>query len=871
MKRRISLFFVLLHLACTISAQVNYTINESWLFGKGIVRFPHTWNQEDTVDEIPGYFRGERWYKRDIHIGNEGKNKQISIHFEGANQITELFINGHFVGKHIGGYTRFSFDITPYIRIGERNHFEIKVDNSHQADIPPLSADFTFFGGIYRDVSLSFFHPIHISKEDFGSSGVYIRTPQVNKAFATIESTVILKNTLKEKHPVQIIQTVISPQKEIISTVSQKIQKLATGTHEFKSETVEVARPQLWSTTSPSLYTLSTILIDPQSQDTLDSVHETFGLRWFEFNADRGFFLNGEPVKLIGTNRHQCRKGMGNALPDEVHIEDINLLKNMGGNFLRISHYPQDPYILSQCDKLGIIASIEIPIVNAITESETFLANSLQMAEEMVKQNFNHPSLVLWGYMNEVLLQPPFKDEPERHKVYCKEVNRQAKAIDSLLKKLDPSRDTSIFFHGSIDAYKEAGLVEIPDVIGWNLYQGWYGGGFNGFDSFLDGFHKEYPSVPITISEYGADADPRLHTFMPERFDYTIEYSNLYHEHYLKAIMKRPFVAGASIWNLNDFHSEARGNAVPHLNSKGITGDDRTPKDTYYLYQAHLLQQPFIAIGSQSWKHRAGVADSQEVCTQPLKIYTNQPEVEISLNGRTLGVFPVRDRVAEINIPFVHGTNKLRAYSTVANGIVEDFYTCDFQLVPAVLSEKEFQELNVMLGSNRYFESKSSYVCWIPEQPYSPGSWGYIGGTAFQPQTSFGTLPASDLDILNTEEDPIFQTQRVQPGAFKADVPNGEYAVYLYWAHLIPEKKKTELVYNLGNDALYEKGGDYIFDVIINGKEFLKDFNIPQQIGAERAIIKKAYISVCAGEGLNIHFNSTGKSYLNAIRIVRLN
>lgn len=866
----------------------NYTINEAWKFSKedspesykasssdknwSVVSIPHTWNGEDAVDETPDFYRGACWYRRTIFIGNEANGKNTLINFEGANQVVDLYVNEKWVGKHIGGYTAFTFDITKHIQIGKSNLIAIKVDNSYDENIPPLTADFTFFGGINRPISLSFVSPIHISKDDYASSGVYIKTPKVSDKEAFVEVKMLIKNTLSERKTIRIVQKYFDPRGKLIQVFTNKLQLNADQTATFEAKPIQIQNPELWSPDTPKLYSLVTSLVDSKNQ-IIEETENTFGLRWFEFTVDNGFYLNGKRIKLIGVNRHEVYEGLGNALRDEMHVRDINLIKEMGCNFLRISHYPQDQYILDLCDKLGIITMIEIPIVNAITENDAFLNNSLQMAEEMVKQNFNHPSLVIWAYMNEIMLRPPFKKDSVRHAAYCKEVNRQAKAIEKLIRDLDPNRYTLIPCHGSIQSYKEAGLYEIPKIVGLNLYQGWYSGIFSGFDNYLDDFHTQYPNIPMIITEYGADVDSRLHSYLPERFDYTVEYGNLYHEHYLKAIQERDFVSGAAIWNLNDFYSESRAAAVPHVNNKGITGLNREKKDTYFLYQANLLKKPFVAIGSNTWSSRAGVETQLDICSQSVAIYSNSPKVEVTLNTTFLGLFIPENGVFNVMVPFVNGLNILKAVTKDKGIEAVDFYKTSFQLISKKLQEANFTSLNVMLGSNRYFEDKVAEICWIPEQPYSEGSWGYIGGKPFKTKTRYGELPASELDILNTTQDPIFQTQRNGIETFKADVPDGQYEVYFYWAHLIPLVQKEALAYNLGNTSTYENATNYVFDVAVNGSIVLQNLDIPNQIGSERAIIKSTQINVKDGKGIAIKFNASkdGKTYLNAIRIVKIN
>ena len=869
---------------CAVMAQVKYSINEHWLFWHGnekpdavpaedwrFVDLPHTWNDRDAVDDVPGYYRGAGWYRKNLRLDETAKGKQIYLFFEGADQKTELYVNGQAVATHKGGYTMFCADITPYVTPGQENLLLVKVDNSHDENIPPLSADFTFFGGIYRDVYVVMKEPVNISLTDKASSGVYVRTPVVNDKEAEVEVEVLLNNATPQKSSVICEQTVYAPSGKIVKTWQEKI-RLEAGAKNFKSVSrLKIQQPQLWSPASPALYTVKTQLKERATGKVLDEVVENFGLRWFSFDADKGFFLNGKPLKLIGTSRHQCYQGKGNALDDAIHISDVRLLKEMGGNFLRVSHYPQDPLILDMCDKLGILTSVEIPIVNAVTESEKFLANSLNMVEEMVKQSYNHPSVVIWAYMNEVMLKPPYDKKDGRYQSYCQEVNRQARELEQTIRGLDAQRYTLIPFHGSVSAYEDAGLFTVPMIVGWNLYQGWYGGNFDGFDKFMLAYKEKYPRTPVIITEYGADVDVRIHSDKPERFDYSVEYGDLYHEHYLNSILSMPFIAGANIWNLNDFHSESRGNAVPHINCKGITTQDRQPKNTYYLYKARLDSVPFVKFADSDWQLRSGLLNREGMYRQTVKIYSNQPRLTVLHNGKSLGIVNMVNGVGTIDITPAEGKNILLARADAAElaGYLDllEFTFKGVKWQPGT----DFTELNVTLGSACSFTDVEAGICWAPEKEYEQGSWGYVGGQPFRPKTRHGTLPASDLDIWGTDKDPLFQTRRDGIEAFKADVPDGRYAIYLYLADLVAAGEKEVLPYNLGNDAVSTEMGTTVVEVSVNGQQVLPAYDIRKEAGSQRAVIKKIQTDITEGQGLNIEFKAlTGKAFLNAIRIVKL-
>ncbi len=868
----------LLFLSILITGRIHaqkFTINEAWKFyteetGKSrtrIVSFPHTWNNSDVLDDQPGFFRGTGVYSKTLAVPADYKNKTVYIYFEGANQVTDVYINGRPAGQHKGGYTRFCFDISPFLKFGENNEISIHVNNAHNVSIPPLSADFTFFGGVYRDVYLDVKEKVHISPADLASSGVYIRTPRVTAQRADAEIETVLDNKTSLAQELIIEHCILRPdgRETERKEISLRLAPNQTGHRIHSAHTIN--DPQLWSTETPQLYRVKTTVKDKKTGKVWDETTHTFGLRWFRFDPEKGFFLNDQYLKLIGTNRHQDFKEKGNALEDAYHIRDMKLLKAMGGNFLRISHYPQDPLILEMCDQLGILASVEIPIVNAVTESQAFLDNSVFMAEEMVRQNFNHPSLIMWSYMNEVMLRPPYKATDAAYLPYCREVNRQALAIEKKIREMDPARYTMVAFHGSVKAYEDAGLFDVPMIIGWNLYQGWYSDKLENFDQFLLNYHAKYPDKPTIISEYGADVDSRIHSSHPERFDFSVEYGDLYHEHYLKTILKFDFLAAAALWNLNDFHSEVRKNAVPHINSKGITELDRTPKNTYHLYQARLTTTPLVKIASSDWQNRAGAATSAGVCTQAVKIYANRSPVSVFHNGKKVAEAVITDGTGQVEIPFREGINRIEARLEKEN--LSDVYVVNFTLYPQKLSSA-FRELNVLLGTQRSFEEKETATHWIPEKPYETGSWGFTGGEAYRSKTRFGELPAAEINILGTSLDPIFQSQRVGIETFKADVPPGKYAIYLYWADLSTPENEEAIPYNLGNDSVGEKTTEHLMDVFINQVKVLEAYSPALEAGIQRAVIKKLETDI-SGEGLTVGFKSLkGKSILNAIKILKI-
>lgn len=847
-----------------------YTINSGWTFdNRQTVDIPHTWNAQDCMDDTPGYFRGTREYTKSVFIDQAQLSKRVLIYFEGANQVTTVYVNGTRVGEHKGGYTRFCFDITPHVTFGADNQFRVVVDNSHQPDIPPLSADFNFYGGIYRDVYLQFVNPVHLSHGDDATSGVYVRSKEVREDLATVHILSLVDNATQEARNIRVQHSIIDSDNRVVATASGKLRLKANTEQTRNEQELKVRNPHLWDVSAPYMYQVKTELIDEKTQEVIDCCVSPLGIRTFAFDPEKGFVLNGKHVKLIGTSRHQDYQNKGNALPDEIHVRDVMELKEVGGNFLRVSHYPQDPVVMEMCDKLGILTSVEIPVVNGVTGSDAFLSNSVQMAKEMIKQNYNHPSVIIWAYMNEVLLRLPQLDSA-RMETYFKSVYHVASTLETLIRHTDPTRYTMMAYHNAYERYSKCGITELPMIQGWNLYAGWYERDINAFQRTLDRLHGLHPDKILMVTEYGAGADPRLHSYHPEQFDFSQEYAVVYHKHYLNEIQKRPFVAGACVWNLNDFYSETRGDAVPHVNNKGLAGLDRELKDVYLYYQASLSTQPMLQIGNREWKWRAGVAgEGQAQCLQTVPVYTNASQVELIVNGKSIGTKDVADCTAEFRVPFADGRNCIEAVATRNGKTMRDVIYPHFSVVGKRLTQQNFptKGLNVMLGSNRYYEDREGGVCWIPEQEYSVGSWGYVGGKPYRKGLNLG----SDINIEGTEHDPVFQTQRVGIESFKADIPDGQYSVSLYWSELDGKKPAGALLYNLGSgSSAPEQIHQRSFSVTINGVEMLSDHAMSKELIPARPIIRKFIVNVSGGKGLTINFKPTqGNTILNAVRIFK--
>ncbi|RYD75144.1 MAG: glycoside hydrolase family 2, partial [Sphingobacteriales bacterium] len=726
------------------------------------------------------------------------------------------------------------------------------------------SADFTFYGGLYRNVKLVAAEPVHFSFNKKGGEGIYISTPVVNKSKASVHiKASITNNNLRLKQ--LVIATVLYDAKGRQVTKSLKPLMAEAGKDNELTNTIDIKNPELWSPDKPYLYKLVTSIIDAGTGKKIEEKTNSVGLRYFYFDAGKGFYLNGKPLKLIGASRHQDFKGLGNAVPDSIAKKDVAMLKEMGANFLRVAHYPQSPAVLQACDELGLLASVEIPVVNEITETDSFYNNCMQMQQEMIQQHFNHPSVIIWCYMNEVLLRPSFNNDKERQKIYFSNIEKLARRLENLTRREDNTRYTMMAHHGNYNLYKEVGLVDIPMIVGWNLYQGWYGANINDLPAYLDKFHNDYPAKPMMITEYGADADPRIRTAAPIRFDKSVEYATAFHQYYFKEIMQRPFVAGAQVWNLADFNSETRNETMPHINNKGLLQWNRTAKDPYYFYKAVLPGKSFIKILGDD--KRSAIADSNKnYSSQLLQLAGNVSTATMLMNGRDT-VVNFKEGIVNIILPFKQGNNEIQL-SSKNNGItITDKRNIYFELQPDRFSNNEiaFKQINILCGAKRSFTDSAGNL-WLPDQAYKTGAWGYTGGTAFKLTKS--SIPyGTDKNIKFTGNDPIYQTQQTGLENYKFDVPDGAYELTLHFAELLGGTV-SGLLYNLDAGGRVEDSSSREFSVLVNNKALVENLNIAQQYGMAVPVVKTVTLNASNSKGIYINFKALkGLPVLNSIQL----
>ncbi|MCQ4909415.1 glycoside hydrolase family 2 protein [Phocaeicola vulgatus] len=849
--KRCLLAIVVMFVVTSLQAQREMkTINDNWEFRKSIdeswesVNLPHTFNID--AYQQRNYYQGKGFYRRTLVLSEIVAERRYYMKIDAASKAANIRVNGKEVGSHVGGYTACIVDITEYIR--KENLIEITVDNGRK-DITPISADFTFWGGIYRDVWLISTPKQHFNMSNMGSDGIFISTPVVNEKRGVLKVKCEVTNDSHESSILEVRSAIYSPQGKLLQTIKQK-QKLKSGeTYIFENTSGAIESPDLWSPETPSLYLVKTTLVDPKSGKLLDEKNHKVGFRWFTFDGSKGFFLNGKSYKLRGLNRHQDQAPAGVALDDEAHRRDIFLMKELGCNFIRISHFPQDDAILEMCDELGLLAWEEIPIINIVPNTPGYDDNCEYNLREMIRQHYNHSSVITWGYMNEILLTAPSIGKPEW--LACKErtVNL-AQRLEAVLKEEDPGR-ASVMAFNMTNLYNEIGL-NLVDVVGWNLYHGWYVDKLKDFNAWCEDQHRRYPDQPMIISEWGAGSDKRLHSTQGRAFDFSIEYQQTYIEHYLPFIENTEWISGCAYWNFIDFNVAARQESMPRVNNKGLAYNNRIWKDVAYYFKAMWRKDiPVIRIASRDWEMRTGEINKP----QSIKIYSNMPEVELFINGQSIGCQKIANCHTVFNVILPEGISVLMAQGIKNGKTVQDAMTIQFKSLPNIA---EGDELAINVGSNCYFTSDISNLTWLPDQPYTAGGWGYIGGKAH----------STTSEIYNTLDGPIYQTWREGNWSYKIDAPIGEYEIELLIADVT--KPAAQLANLLNKNKEEKHSGETRFHISICGKQVETNFS-PIDGGKHRTAFKRRYIIRNEHDHIVISAGAVkGEPFLAGIKVRKL-
>ncbi|WP_227937737.1 glycoside hydrolase family 2 protein [Alkalihalobacillus deserti] len=625
--------------------------DENW----EVVNVPHTWNAIDGANGFD-FYKAACWYRKEFTIDTLAQGNKVFIEFQGSNSITDVYVNGNHLGQHRGGYSTFRFDISDAIEFGTKNTLAVKVDNTVVDDVYPQMADFTFYGGIYRDVKLVITNHVHFDLLDYGSQGVYIVQEDISneKAKLTVKSRLVNDNDEDKK--VRLWTDLLDADGKQVAYAAKEV-VLASGETKELEIPVVIENPTLWNGKKNAyLYEAKVSMVS--FNDTVDEISIPFGVRYFEVDAEKGFFLNGEHLALNGVSRHQDRKDMGWAITKNEHDEDMELIKEVGASSIRLAHYQHDQYFYDLCDKVGMVVWAEIPFISVMSKTELEGINAKQQMIELIKQNFNHPSIIFWGIQNEIQISG---ERPELRKL----VNE----LNELTKKEDLTRLTTmanVMFVKDEDEYNY-----VTDTIGYNKYYGWYNGKAEDFAGWIDGFHKTNPNVKLGISEYGAEGILQYHTNDPKVKDYTEEYHTLYHETVWKIFEARPFLWSTYVWNMFDFGANIRDEGgVKGRNNKGlITYDRKIKKDAFFMYKAHWSDEKFVHITSKRFVDRT----DNEI---KVKVYSNCTEMKIYVNGSEVSTQNSNDRIFIFeNIALNDGLNQIKVIANHEGEIFEDAAT----------------------------------------------------------------------------------------------------------------------------------------------------------------------------------------------------
>lgn len=604
-------------------------LEQSWNFSQpgqpdAVVTLPHTWNNIDGQDGGNDYKRCACTYRTTFDAPAYDKAAEcVYLQFEGVNASARISLNGSEVCRHDGGYSTFRADITALLKDTD-NELTVIVDNTVNDTVYPQKADFTFYGGIYRDVSFVIVNKAHFDLDHFGGTGLKV-TPKPENNYQ--DGSVHVETWHNAHEGAEVTVTLLDAEGKTVAE--------GKGT----DQTLTIQGVHLWDgIESPYLYTaVATLSVNGQA---VDEVRTRFGVRDFKVDAKTGFWLNGRQYPLHGVSRHQDRKGLGNAITKAMHDEDMALIKEMGCNTVRLAHYQHDQYFYNLCDEAGMVVWAEIPYISEHMNNGR--ENTISQMNELIIQNYNHPCIVCWGVSNEITIST--KDK--------KDMLDNHHELNDLCHRMDPTRLTTLACYAMCGPFNP--VAHITDLVSWNLYLGWYVPGLFLNDLWMDFFHLVYPNRPLGYSEYGAEAMPNLHSAHPHRGDHTEDYQAKYHEYMLRCFDRHKWLWATHVWNMFDFAADARDQGgEPGMNHKGlVTFDRKTKKDSFYLYKAWWSKDPFVYIAGRRY------ADRTE-STTTVTVYTNQPSVALYANGQKVGE-QTGDKVFRFKLP-LSGEVELKA------------------------------------------------------------------------------------------------------------------------------------------------------------------------------------------------------------------
>jgi beta-galactosidase len=791
------------------------------------VEVPHTWNRlgNSGIERSPltNDKQGTGWYRLRFQAPRAAAGSRYFLQFDAVGAIADVWMNGRYVGKHAGAFSRFRFDVSAFMNPSGDNLLAVKADNSRPApnattqDVIPLSGDFFVFGGIYRAVALVVTQPVHVDLMDFGGPGLYARALDINAAEAKIHVSGRLVDDAPKPRKALVEFAIEDAAQRVVASMSLKVTG-SSPAREIQTE-LSIPHPRLWQgTKDPYLYRTVMTIKSPNG-NMLDRVEQPLGLRTMKFDPDHGFFLNGGHVALKGASMHQDRPVKGWAISRADQQQDFDLLQELGANAVRLPHYQHDQYSYELADARGIIAWAEIPLVDqesfdGSAANPALTANARQQLTELVRQNYNHPSIAVWSLGNEVDLTATKIKGPSKPAELLQSLN-------ALAKSEDPSRATTLADccevgipaprAGSavVDGAAREPVVGIADTVGYNRYFGWYTGQFSDFGLMLDAAHARHPHLPIAISEYGAGAALTQHSdnaaggpINPHGRPHPEEYQNLYHERSWAAIQPREYLWGAFIWNLFDFSSDSRREGdLTDINEKGLVSYDRQiRKDAFYFYRANWNSEPTLHLVGRRYVDRAYAVND-------VKAYSNAAEASLSVNGTALGTVPCANGIC--SWPSVHlspGGNDLVAAAQIAGRTVTDSLRW-------TLSHSE-RVVRIKAGDISGYTSHDG-------QGYGSDMY-FVGGRAAginppdTPAAARVTVPAADSALYDS-----FRTGEF---AYRVPLPNGRYRVVLKFVE--PDSIGV---------------GDRLFDVVANQVTRLDAFDVLAAAGGKLKGVERSF------------------------------
>lgn len=598
---------------------------EDWMFinqtgKKRPVDLPHTWNAVDGQDGGNDYYRGTCVYEKTVAKPQFGESERVYLQFHGVNASARVLLNGKEICTHDNGYATFRVDVTGDLQ--DENLLRVEVDNSVNQRVYPQKADFTFYGGIYRDVEFLIVAKEHFDLDYYGGNGLRVTT-EVEDGTGIVHATAYTNVESLKDVQMNVVFRLMDADGNIVCEEAGS----STKPEHFETEggrtakdtcavTLKVTDAHLWNgVKDPYLYTLQACLM--RKEEIVDEVSCKCGIRTFFVDSDKGFFLNGVSYPLRGVSRHQDWKGIGNAISYEQMEQDMEIIREVGANTIRLAHYQHNPYFYDLCDKYGMVVWAEIPYISAhMPEGRE---NTFFQMRELIVQNYNHPCIVTWGISNEITISGKHRaDMLDNHH-----------ALQKFCKELDPTRPTTLACYAMCHPFHP--VTKISDLVAWNLYLGWYVPGLFLNDWFMKFYHWKYPKRALGYSEYGAEGMPNLHSAHPRRGDHTEEYQAKYHEYMLECFARHPFLWSTYVWNMFDFAADARDQGgEPGMNHKGlVTFDRKIKKDSFYVYKAWWSEEPFVHLCGKRYEYRTGK-------TTDVTVYSNQKEVSLYNNGKLI-------------------------------------------------------------------------------------------------------------------------------------------------------------------------------------------------------------------------------------------